>query len=165
MSEDAGNVRRLEGTDAFAAAAGEIASRARREIALLSFQLPNEFYGASTFAEAVKRMILDSAGRRARVRVLVQEPRGAATGNRLVTLGQELSSFVDFRQPAAEHADWRGEWLIVDERHLLERQAPESLVASCHMDAPPDARAALRRFDEVWEMAEPAAELRRLHLS
>lgn len=165
MSEHRDNVHRLEGTAAFADAAGEIAGRAHREIALLSFQLPDELYGTATFSEAVKRMILDSASRRARVRVLVQEPRDAATGNRLVALGQELSSFVEFRQPAAENADWRGEWLIIDGSHLLERRAPESLVATCHIDAPSDARPALRRFNEAWNIAEPVAELRRLHLS
>lgn len=164
MSDGAGDTRRIEGTAAFAAAAGELADRARREIALLSLQLPDEVYGTPAFTDAVKRLILESVSGHASVRVLIQNPGEAATGNRLVTLGQEMTSFVAFRQPAAEHAGWQGEWLIIDQAHVLERPTPDHLTATCHTHAPAEASAARRRFDELWAMSEATVELRRLHL-
>lgn len=154
----------IEGTAAFAAATGDLAGRVHREIALLSYQLPDEVYGKPAFLEAIKNMVKATEGQHVRARILVQEPGNAAAGNQLVTLGQDLSSFVTFRQPAAEHRDWRNEWLIIDDRHLLERQTPNHLKATCHVEAPYNAVQALRQFNKVWEQAETIQEFRRVHL-
>lgn len=155
--------QRIEGRAALAEAAVEVASRARREIALLSFELPEAVYGTPEFCDAVKDLVL-TAGRHARVRILIQEPRGAATGHRLVTLGQHLSTYVAFRQPGIEHRERRGEYLIADERHLLQRQTPDATEAMLQLDAPPEARAALRQFNEIWDSGEPPPDLQRLYL-
>lgn len=154
----------IEGTAALAAAAGELAGRMHREIALLSYQLPDEIYGKPAFLETIKHMVKETEGQHVRARVLVQEPDEAGRGNQLVSLGQDFSSFVTFRQPAAEHRDWQNEWLIVDDRHLLERKAPGSIKATCHIEAPYNALKALRQFNKVWEQAETIQGFRRIHL-
>lgn len=157
-------VEAVEGREAFAAAAAELAGRARRELALLTFDLPDWAYGTPAFCDAVRDLILRAAPR-ARVRVLIQDVRSVAVqSQRLLPLLRDLSSYTEIRALAEHQRDIRDDCLIADEHQVLERDAPESVAARVHRDAPVRGRAARRRFDSLWDAAEPASALRRLYL-
>lgn len=153
----------VEGREAYAAAAAEIAGRARSELALLSFDLPAWAYGTQDFCDAVRDLILNH--RRARVRVLIHDVASVANReHRLIHLLRHLSSYTEIRKLAYDQGDRREDWLIADEHHTLKRNNPEALSAVARYDAPLDGRAARRDFDDLWDGSEPASELRRLYL-
>lgn len=148
---------------AYAEAAAEIAGRARRRIDLLSYDLADWAYGTPGFCDAVRDLVLEH--QRARVRVLVHDVRSVAgQSHRLLPLLRHVSSFTEIRVLAEHHGDNRDESLIADDRHLLERDTPESPTARLCLDMPVRARAARHRFDGLWEAAGPATELRRLYI-
>jgi hypothetical protein len=154
--------QRLEGTAALASAMTEAVTAARTEILLLSHSLDRRLYGAESFVGAVKDFCLRSE--RARLCILLNQPRSAvdqAPG--LIELGRRLSSRVEFRDLAAEKLeDFRGEWLIVDGRSVLERRTPEALVATLWRESPLPAREKRDAFLSLWEQAQASQELRAL---
>jgi len=112
--------------------------------------------------EAIKRVAL--SGRRARVRILVQEPRKPlADGHRLLALAQRLPSLIELRTPNDEHdRQYASAFLINDRRGYLFRT-----LASRHEGEgstyAPGRHAQLREyFDQVWERSVPSEELRQL---
>lgn len=153
----------VEGREAFATTAAQLAGMARRELAVLSFDLPAWAYGTPSFCDAVRGLILSH--QRARVRVLIHDvPAVATQSHRLLHLLRELSSYTEIRTLAEHQRGYRDDCLIADEHQVLERDTPESLTARVYRDAPVSGRAARRRFDDLWDGSEPASALRRLYL-
>ncbi len=152
----------LEGRAAFAAKALLLVRAARHELLLRSDALERALYGGDEFYGAVKDFLLGSE--RARLCVLVRQPHEALhNAQRLIDLGQRLSSRVEFREPADEQGDiGQAEWLIADRRALLERRAPESLEAQFWAQEPQRGKLHGEAFDGLWNEAQPAQELRSL---
>lgn len=155
--------RVVEGREAYAAAAAEVAGRARRELALLSFDLPVWAYGTQDFCDAVRDLILRY--QRARVRVLIHDVSSVANrGHRLIHLLRHLSSYTEIRKLSHEQGDHREDYLIADEHHILGRDNPEAPSAIVRYNEPLYGRATRQTFDRLWDGSEPASELRRLYL-
>ena len=155
---------RIEGRVAFAAAALELASQAQTALRLLSFDFDRAIYGDEAFVDQIKRLALSSE--RARIKVLINQPKAAMRGaHRFVELGRRLPSRIEFRELSEEQlVSERGDWLIADQRGLLERQDPAALAARLHREAPLEARAKAQRFDELWEQSIGCSEFRSLGL-
>ena len=65
--------------------------------------------------DAIKRIAL--AGRRARIRVLVQDPRKPlADGHRLIALAQRLPSLIEFRTPQDEQDRLYASAFLINDR-------------------------------------------------
>lgn len=133
---------------------------ARHEVALFSRDLEPGLLDNDTFVEAFKRIAL--GGRRARVRILVQEPRRAISeGHGLLRLAQQLPSVIELRvpvedrdlaEPAAFLINDRGGYLV---RALGAR--PEADGNTC---GPGRHAQLLASFNEIWERSQPSADLR-----
>jgi len=154
----------LEGRAAFAARAQQLVQAARQELLLRSDALERGLYGSEEFAEAVKGFLLGSE--RARLCVLVRQPQEAArNAPRLVELGRRLSSRVEFREPTPEQGEiGQAEWLLADRRMLLERQSPEALQSQFWADEPRRGKTRGEDYDQLWNEAQPAQEMRSLGL-
>ncbi len=154
----------LEGRAALASALLAMAVGARHEILLLSVDLDRTLYGSEAFVEAIQRLALSST--RARVRVLVKQPRTAMqAAHRLVELGRRLPSRIEFRELAEErHTGQHADWLIADQRCFIERDRPDALLARLHGEAPLLARARTTAFLSLWEESPGCAEFRALGL-
>jgi hypothetical protein len=150
----------VEGRSAFAARALEFVGTARLEILLLSYDLDRALYGSPEFVEAVQRFALSSE--RARLQVLLSQPhRTASSGHRLVELGRRLPSRIEFRELLPERVQTsQREVLIVDQRAVLVREAPDSLEARCWRAAPMEARRLREPLMRGWDESPPASELR-----
>lgn len=160
MSDAPGTAVTLEGRAELAAALQAAVELAQREVLLLSFDFDRARYGDEAFVDAIKQLALSSE--RARIRVLINQPRAAMQGaHRFVELGRRLPSRIEFRELNEEQRiSERGDWLIVDERHLVERGSPDALVARRQFDAPLAARAKAAAFLALWEQAQGCAEFR-----
>lgn len=140
------------------------AQLARRELFILSPHLDPQVFDDPALRPAITRL-LRSAGRRGRVRIVVQDLRAVIeSGHGLLQLAQRLPSGVSMRW-LPEHPDWSGEtWVLRDQDSLLRHPgAPRGRGAYLPGDR---ARAsqALARLEALWRAAQETPELRRVAL-
>lgn len=154
----------LTGVADFAARATQMVSGARMELALMTQELDRRIYGSGIFGESLRRFVLQHS--HTRVRVLVNNTQGAiANSPRLVELGRQLSSFIEFRElmPARQQSI-REEYLVADGRLMLYRETPNDLESKYYAESPHLARLKLKDFDMLWNESTTAQELRKLSL-
>lgn len=153
----------VEGLDGFAATALAAVGDARRELLLLSLELDPRLYGSAAFVEAVKRFALSSE--RAELRLLLNRTELARRGHPLIALARRLPSRIQIRQLSLERRrDRFDELLLVDARHVLQRQDARELVSRWQADAPALAKREREDYVQLWEESEPAADLRELSI-
>ena len=111
--------------DQAVAAIADLLADARHEIAIYTRDLDPALFDVPPILEAIKRIAL--SGRRARVRILVQEPRRPlADGHRLIALAQRLPSLIELRTPLDEQdRQYASAFLINDRRGYLFRTLGE----------------------------------------
>ena len=146
------------------AAIADLLAAARHEIAIYTRDLDPVLLDVPLILDAIKRIAL--SGHRARVRILVQEPRKAiADGHRLIALAQRLPSLIELRTPEDEHdRQYASAFLINDRRGFLFRTLASRNEGEGSTYAP-GRHAQLREyFDQVWERSVPSEELRQLAL-
>lgn len=133
---------------------------AANEIALLTRDLDPALLDNTSVIEAFKRVAL--SGRRARIRILVQEPRRVIVeGHGLVRLAQQLPSAIEIRVPT-EDVDL-GEpsaFLLNDRGGFLLRPLASRMEGEGNTCAPGRQRQLLAAFDETWERSLPSPDLR-----
>lgn len=144
------------------AALVELLVDSRHEIALFTRDLDPGVLDAPEVLEQVKRIAL--SGRRARIRILLQDPRKAvADGNRLIPLAQRLPSMVEVRTPIEEQdLQYAAAFVVTDHRGYLYRPLASRHEAEGSTHAPGRHGQLLSLFDQMWERAVPSAELRQL---
>lgn len=164
MSAAAPGAQRLEGQAALAAAMLALAQQARRELLLQTFDFSSRLYGSEEFVDTVKRMVL--ADERARLRVLINQPRTAMLGaHRLIELGRLLPSRIEFRELLEDRLpSQRGDCLIADVGGFVERSDPAALHARAVPDDPLETRQRRNAFELLWDESPVAQELRKLGL-
>lgn len=145
------------------AAVVEVASLATRSMAIFTHDLEPEIYDHDDFLEAIKRFIL--ARSFARIRVLIVDPaRAMKHGNRFVTIGRRLNSYIEFRNLKEEYRNHPEAFCIADETALVYRINANRWEGMSDTYEPAVARSYLNTFDELWHACEVAAELRQMHL-
>ena len=163
MAEEAATKTRQLGTRIeFRDAACELARSASLHLNILSYAFEREIYGHPDFVQAVQA--LATRHRMARIRILIHSPEWASrSGHRVVELSRRLSSFIELRELHEQDKQLTSEVLIADEKALLFRESPDTLIAQYQPEAPQDARPWLRRFDGLWAGGEPVQGLRQLN--
>ena len=144
------------------AAIADLLADTHHEIAIYTRDLDPALFDVPPILEAIKRIAL--SGRRARVRILVQEPRRPlADGHRLIALAQRLPSLIELRTPLDEQDRlYASAFLINDRRGYLFRTLASRNEGEGSTYAP-GRHAQLREyFDQVWERSAPSEELRHL---
>jgi len=155
--------RKLSTQAEFRAAVSEIAGVADRGLAILTPDLEPEIYDHDDFLEPLKRFILSRSF--ARVRVLISEPsRALKTGNRFVTMGRRLNSYIEFRHVKEEYRTHPEAFCIADDVGIVFRASNDNWEGTCDPADPAVARRYLDMFDELWVACEVETELRQLHL-
>lgn len=136
---------------------------ARQEITIFSHDLDRRIFGHDQVVRLIREFLL--AHRRGRLRAVVRSPRSAVQGShKLVELSRVLSSRMEFRE-ASEDSRYAGEeYVLVDQRQLLIRNAPQDLEASFYADAAGLGLTQARQFDNVWNRAQVAREFSDLRL-
>jgi hypothetical protein len=144
-------------------AACEVARVAQRWINILTPDLEPGIYDSEPFIDIVKRLVL--AKRYARVRVLIADPpRTIRNGNRLVSLGRRLDTYIEFRNVHEDYADHREAFLIADDVALMYRVDFARWDGIADTWEPTVARRYLTLFEEIWNASETSRELRQLRV-
>jgi len=153
----------LSTSDEVRAAVSTITRGAERALAILTPDLEPEIYDHDDFLEALKKFIL--ARGFARVRVLISDPvRAMKSGNRFVSMGRRLNSYIEFRNVKEEYRDLHEAFCIADDSALVYRldgSCWEGMSDTCE---PAVARKYLDTFDELWHACEIEATLRQMRL-
>ena len=145
------------------AAVVEIASLATRSMAIFTHDLEPEIYDHEDFLDTIKRFVL--ARSFARIRVLIVDPSRAMThGNRFVTIGRRLNSYIEFRNVKEDYRNHPEAFCIADERALVYRIDANRWEGMADTYEPAVARSYLNTFDEIWNACEVDPELRQMHL-
>ncbi|QWT22236.1 hypothetical protein KPL74_09525 [Bacillus sp. NP157] len=107
---------------------------------------------------------LATSGRHARIRILTHDAnRAHRDGHRLVALAQRLPTAVAIRVPTDETHLHYGSAFTVDELSaFLFRPVASRFDAEGSLDAAGETSRLMAYFDEVWERAEPAWQIRPL---
>lgn len=141
----------------------ELLQSAEHELAIYTRDLEAPLYGDARCLAAIKQVAI--SGRRARVRILVQDPaRVVREGHRLLDLAHRLPSVISLRQPALEERQYPSAFVINDTGGYLFRSFGDRNEAEGDLCYPPRRDELARYFDHVWEHAETPPELRRLSL-
>ena len=145
------------------AAVAEITALATRGLAILTHDLEPEIYDHDEFLETLKRFILSRSF--ARVRVLILDPgRTMKSGNRFVSMGRRLNSYIEFRHVKEEFRNHPEAFCIADETAIVYRARGDHWDGMSDTYEPAVARKYLDMFDELWHACEVEPELRQLHL-
>ena len=135
----------------------------RNTLDIFSRDLDPDLYDRQTFLDALSRLCLRN--RKARVRLLVQEPVVAVKrGNRLIELARRLSSSIEIRQPHPDYHYYNEAFLVADECGLVHRGLSDRFEGMANFYNPVETRRKLDFFTEVWERSEQNPEFRRLYL-
>lgn len=144
------------------AAIATLLADAAHEIAIYTRDLDPALLDIPAILDEIKRIAL--SGRRARIRILIQEPRKPLVdGHRLIALAQRLPSLIELRTPEDEQdRQYASAFLINDRAGYLFRTLASRNEGEGSTYAP-GRHAQLREyFDQVWERSVPSEELRRL---
>lgn len=141
-----------------------VARIAERGLAIYTPDLEPGVYDHEEFLAVVKRLVLSK--RYARVRVLISNPgKAIRNGNRLVTLGRRLNSYIEFRDVQEEYReDHREAFIIADDRALMFRADAGKWEGMVGLNEPGIARQHLEIFEKIWQVSEYKNELRRLSI-
>lgn len=137
-----------------------ILADARYELVVQTRDLDSGLLDDGAVIDAFKRVAL--SGRRARIRILVQEPRMAISeGHALLRLAQQLPSAIAVRVPTEERDLGEPSAILLNDRGgFLLRPLASRMDGEGNTCAPGRHRQLLAGFDELWERAEPCADLR-----
>lgn len=140
-----------------------MAAQACRALDIVTADLEPAIYDQRDLLDAVQRLALASP--RTRVRILVRNPQPAVTrGHRLLELARRLPSSIEIRVPALEHADYAAAFFVADATGVVYRVQAERYEATVNFHDPRQARQLLHEVDEMWQVAKPDPNLRRLPL-
>lgn len=144
-------------------AAVEIAAQAKRWLSIYTPDLEPGIYDSEAFLDVAKRLVL--AKRYAKIRVLISEPhRTVRIGNRFVSVGRRLNSYIEFRNVHPDYLEHREAYLIADDVALLYRVEGRKWEGIADTYEPAVARRYLTLFEEIWNASEIEQELRELRV-
>ena len=144
-------------------AAAEIADLATRRLSIFTPDLEFGIYDHDDFLEIAKRLVLSK--RYPRIRVLISDPsRAVRTGNRFVSLGRRLNTYIEFRNVHEDYRDNREAFIVADDTALLYRVDANRWEGIADSYEPAVARRYLELFDEIWNQSVVEQELRELRV-
>jgi hypothetical protein len=153
----------LSSFDETRSAVSEIAATANRRISIYTPDLEMGIYDHDAFLEVAKRMVLSK--RYARIRVLISDPaRAVRNGNRFVSLGRRLNTYIEFRNVDEDYREHREAFLVADDQALLYRVDAARWEGIADSYEPAVARRYLGLFDEIWNASVVEQELRELRV-
>ncbi|SKB47679.1 MULTISPECIES: hypothetical protein [unclassified Luteibacter] len=107
---------------------------------------------------------LATSGRQAQVRILTHDAEQAhREGHRVIALAQRLPTAVSIRVPTDEiHLGYASAFICDTTSGYLFRPVASRFEARGDLDAPGETSRLMAYFEEVWERAEPAWQIRPL---
>lgn len=151
---------------ALSAAVLQLIAESRADFAIYTRDLDPHILNTSATIEALRTLALRPSNSVAgQIRILVQNTQRAVNdGHRLIELSRRLPDAFSFRCPVAEDLQYTGAFFLNDRFGYIERRFGDRFEFVGDQYGIAEHGRFKRYFDEVWERAAPASELRRLSL-
>lgn len=157
---------RGDGSADLSAAILQLIGESRSDFAIYTRDLDPQLLNTSAAIDALRTLALrpsHSVG--GQIRILVQNTyRAVKDGHRLIELSRRLPDAFSFRCPVAEDLHYAGAFLLNDRFGYIERRFGDRFEFVGDLYGIAEQARLKRYFDDVWERAAPASELRRLSL-
>ena len=155
--------RQISGIAESLAAIDEVISVAERAIRIFDVSLSNRGFNAPALAEKLRHFLV--AGRSHRIFIALHETELLERENpRLLTLLRQFPLSIEIHRTLAQARNANDPFVVADDHsvwHLHHREQPRAIVA---LHSPADAIPIMQRFDEIWELSEPAVSATTLGL-
>ncbi|HET7728544.1 MAG TPA: hypothetical protein VFK48_00805 [Usitatibacter sp.] len=145
------------------AAIDEVVAAAQRTLRIFDVSLSNRGFNAPARAEALRRFLV--AGRAHRIHIALHETDSLERENaRLLQLLRQFPMSIEIHRTIAQARNANDPFVVADDHsvwHQLHAEQPRAIVA---LHSPADAMPIAQRFDEIWELSEPAVSATTLGL-
>lgn len=140
-----------------------LAQQSNRFIQIATRDMDALLFDNEPFADALTALAKRHA--KSHIHILVWDSMAAVKqGHHLIRLAQRLSSYVQIRKPAEEHAQYSEAFLVADGIGYMSRNLAERYEGIASFNAPLQARNLSQLFTTMWEKAMPDPQIRRLHI-
>jgi len=155
--------RIISGNAESLAAIESVVDAAQRSLRVFDFTLANRGFNSPGLAAKLRDFIV--AGRARRLLIALHEPDALAREcPRLLALLRQFPMSIEIHRTVGEARKANDPFVIADDHsvwHQLHHDQPRAIVA---LHSPPDALPVAQRFDEIWDLSEPAASATTLGL-
>ena len=146
-----------------ASAALSLISQARHSIDIFSHDLDPRVLNSTEISDAVKQFIKISP--KSKIRILISDPdQPLKRGHCLIELSRKFSSFISIKKTNIDYQSTAYSFLMVDHKALLYRPNANEYLALVNYSAQSECREYREFFNKVWDISEPASELRQLFI-
>ena len=144
------------------AAIDEVIAAARTTIRIFDITLANRGFNSPARAEALRRFLI---GRAHRIQIALHETDPLERDcPRLITLLRQFPMSIEIHRTLAQAREAADPFIVADDHsvwHQMHHAQPRAVVA---ISSPADAIPRLQRFEEIWELSEPAVSATKLGL-
>jgi len=153
--EPKASYRQIEGNEQSRAAIDEVIGEAQKLLSIFDFTLDQRGYGNPARIEKLRHFLL--AGRAHRIRIALHEPELLERHEpRLITLLRQFPAAIAIHRTVGQARNATDPFIVADDHsvwHLLHHEQHRAVVA---LHSPQDASPLRDRFEEIWELTEPA---------
>jgi hypothetical protein len=153
--EPKANYRQVEGLADSRAAIDEVIAAATKSLAIFDFDLDQRGFGDPARIERLREFLF--AGRSHTLRIALHDPERLERHEpRLIALLRQMPHAISVHRTVGEARKAADPFVLADDHsvwHLMQQGQPRAVVA---LHSPPDAAPLKDRFEEIWELSEPA---------
>lgn len=140
-----------------------MAKQCQRTLNIISRNLDPVIFDTEEFVDAVKYLALRH--RRARIQIIVFEPDTIVKrGHRLLDLSGKLSSFIELRKAHYSFDDYNECLMVADAAGYIHRKYGARYEGTLNFKDRRQAYILLKQFTDMWELATPDPNLRKMML-
>jgi len=155
--------RPIFGTNESLAAIDEVVAQARRTLRIFDVTLANRGFNSPGRAERLREFIV--AGRAHRILIALHDTQLLEREcPRLLGLLRQFPMSIEIHRTVGEARKANDPFVLADDHsvwHQLHFEQPRAIVA---LNSPADALAIAQRFEEIWDLSEPAVSATTLGL-
>lgn len=163
MSEEHKGYRLISGTAESLEAIDAVVDSAERTLRIFDVTLSNRGFNTPARAERLRQFLV--AGRAHRILIALHDTELLERENpRLLGLLRQFPMSIEIHRTLAQARNARDPFVVADDHsmwHQLHFEQPRAVVA---IHSPADALPIAQRFDEIWELSEPAVSATTLGL-
>ena len=147
--------RPLMGIAESQAAIAEVVAAAQRTLRIFDITLANRGFNSPARIEQLRQFLV--AGRAHRLMIALHETDPLERDcPRLITLLRQFPMSIEIHRTLAQARNAADPFVVADDHsvwHQLHHEQPRAIVA---LHSPADATPIMQRFDEIWDLSEPA---------
>ena len=155
--------RAISGINESLAAIAEVIASAERTIRVFDISLSNRGFNSLAVTETLRQFLV--AGREHRLLIALHDTALLERESpRLLHLLRRFPMSIEIHRTLAQARNAMDPFVVADDRgvwHQLHCEQPRAIVA---LNSPSDATPIAQRFDEIWELSEPAVSATTLGL-